>query len=167
MIIFSFSECLVSFHLPAEGTKWLKVLWKVQSVCLGERGKQVNSAQVGRYKGGAWDWRAGVAGGRCSLLPWGDGHGFASPASSAALPVTGLSVPSPYHAFLLLGLSDPLPSASLTSKPRWLPPTHAVIRSPLSALPHPVLCVLTSLAQLLVITYLLSPIFAPRKCFQL
>lgn len=37
--------------------------------CLGERGKQVNSAQAGKYKGGAWDWRAGVPGGRCSLLP--------------------------------------------------------------------------------------------------
>ena len=37
--------------------------------CLGERGKEVNSAQVGRHKGGAWDWRAGVPGGRCSLLP--------------------------------------------------------------------------------------------------
>lgn len=125
MIIFSFSECLVSFHLPTEGTKWLKILWKVQTVCLGERGKEVNSAQVGRHKGGAWDWRAGVPGGRCSLLPWGDGPGFASPAPSAALP--------------LLGLSDALPSASFTSKPCWLPPLTL-----LPPLTHPVLCFFTS-----------------------
>ena len=150
MIIFSFSECLVSFHLPAEGTKWLKILLKVQTVCLGERGKEVNSAQVGRHKGGAWDWRAGVPGGRFSLLPWGDRPGFASPASSAALPLT--------PCFLLLGLSDALPSASFTSKPCWLPPLTL-----LPALTHPVLCFFT-LPSTAVRNYLLAiPHLHPQR----
>ena len=78
-------------------------------------------------------------------------------------PFSPLSIPC----FSSLRTLRPSPLCLPYLQASLITPTHAVIRSPLSALPHPVLCVLTSLAQLLVITYLLSPIFAPRKCFQL
>lgn len=163
MIIFSFSECSVSFHLPAESTKWLKVLWKVQTVW-GKEGSRWIQHRLGdtREEPGTGELGCPVEGAPSYL----EGMGLGLP----LWPHQPLSLllafqSPPYHAFLLLGLSDALPSAFLTSKPRWLPPAHAVICSPLS----PTLCSASShrLAQLLGITYLLSPIFAPRKCFQL